>query len=172
MFGDDVNSKISLSYDVNEDEWSLKKLNESNVCKFYQCSAAIALSALEILITGGGSPPKKDARIYTLSKNEIITKQPMSESRNAHAITLCKGNVFVLGGFSGKQRLNSVEKYIVAEDKWVQAAPMKDKRHYLSACTINDEFIYAFGGFFGSTEQEINDTIEVFEVEKNNWFVH
>jgi hypothetical protein len=49
---------------------------------------------------------------------------------------------------------------------------MKDKRHYLSACTINDEFIYAFGGFFGSTEQEINDTIEVFEVEKNNWYVH
>jgi tRNA U34 5-methylaminomethyl-2-thiouridine-forming methyltransferase MnmC len=49
---------------------------------------------------------------------------------------------------------------------------MKDKRHYLSACSINDEFIYAFGGFFGSTEQEINDTIEVFEVEKNNWLVH
>jgi galactokinase/mevalonate kinase-like predicted kinase len=60
----------------------------------------------------------------------------------------------------------------VAEVKWVYASPMKDKRHYLSACTINDEFIYAFGGFFGSTEQEINDTIEVFEVEKNNWFVH
>jgi len=54
-----------------------------------------------------------------LAKNEIVTKQSMSESRNAHAITLCKGNVFVLGGFSGKSRLNSVEKYIVAEDKWV-----------------------------------------------------
>jgi len=50
-------------------------------------------------------------------------------------------------------------------------AVMKDKRHYLSACTINDEFIYAFGGFFGSTEQEINDTIEVYEVEKNTWSV-
>ena len=48
---------------------------------------------------------------------------------------------------------------------------MKDKRHYLSACTINDEFIYAFGGFFGSTEQEINDTIEVYDVEKNSWLV-
>lgn len=48
---------------------------------------------------------------------------------------------------------------------------MKDKRHYLSACSINDEFIYAFGGFFGSTEQEINDTIEVYEVEKNIWTV-
>lgn len=50
-------------------------------------------------------------------------------------------------------------------------AVMKDKRHYLSACTINDEFVYAFGGFFGSTEQEINDTIEVYEVEKNTWVV-
>lgn len=46
---------------------------------------------------------------------------------------------------------------------------MKDKRHYLSACSINDEFIYAFGGFFGSTESEINDSIEVYEVEKNIW---
>lgn len=49
--------------------------------------------------------------------------------------------------------------------------PMKDKRHYLSACTLGDEFIYAFGGFFGSTEQEINDTIEMYEAEKNIWSV-
>jgi hypothetical protein len=102
LFGDDINSKTSLSYDVNEDEWSLKKLNESNIIKFYQNSAAIALSQIEILITGGGNPPKKDARVYHLEKNEIITKQQMSESRNAHAITICKGNVYVLGGFNGK----------------------------------------------------------------------
>jgi hypothetical protein len=49
---------------VNEDEWTLKKLPETSQHKFYQCSAAIALSPVEILITGGGSPPKKDARIY------------------------------------------------------------------------------------------------------------
>lgn len=92
-----------MSYDINEDEWSLKKLKESNIIiKFYQCSAAIALSQIEILITGGGTPPKKDARVYHLEKNEIITKQQMSESRNAHAITICKGNVYVLGGFNGK----------------------------------------------------------------------
>jgi hypothetical protein len=29
LFGDDVNSKISLCYDVNEDEWSVKKLNDT-----------------------------------------------------------------------------------------------------------------------------------------------
>lgn len=95
----------------------------------------------------------------------------MNECRNAHAIALCKGNAYVLGGFSGKQRLNTVEKYNVKEDKWQQMAQMKDKRHYLSACTLNDEYIYAFGGFFGSTEQEINDTIEMYEVERNQWSV-
>lgn len=61
--------------------------------------------------------------------------------------------------------------YLVKEDKWVQMAPMKDKRHYLSACTVNDEFVYAFGGFFGSTEQEINDSIEVYDIDKNNWSI-
>jgi hypothetical protein len=54
------------------------------------------------LITGGGSPPKKDARIYLTQKNEILNKAQMTESRNAHAITICKGAVYVLGGFSGK----------------------------------------------------------------------
>ena len=171
LFGDDVNQKVSLCYDANEDEWSQKKLNDNQSHKFYQCSAAIALNSGEILITGGGSPPKKDARLYYTAKNEMCNKAPMTESRNAHAITICKGNVYVLGGFSGKQRLCSVEKYMVTEDKWAQMPAMKDKRHYLSACTINDECIYAFGGFFGSTEQEINDSIEMFDVEKNIWQV-
>ena len=112
----------------------------------------MALGPNDILITGGGSPPKKDARLYFTLKNELINKCPMNEPRNAHAITMAKGHVFVLGGFSGKQRLNSVEKYNVKEDKWTPMCAMKDKRHYLSACTINDEYIYAFGGFFGSTE--------------------
>ena len=62
-----------------------------------------------------------------------------------------------------------MERYDIREDQWTQVAPMKDKRHYLSACAINNEYIYAFGGFFGSTEQEINDSIEVYEVQKNLW---
>lgn len=78
------------------------------------------MSPVEILITGGGTPPKKDSRIYLTQKNDIIARASMNESRNAHAITLAgKGNVFVLGGFSGRSRLNSVEKYITKEDKWV-----------------------------------------------------
>jgi len=74
LFGDDVNCKVSISYDLNEDEWSMKKLPDASCHKFYQCSASIALSPVEILITGGGSPPKKDTRIYLTQKNELITR--------------------------------------------------------------------------------------------------
>jgi len=42
----------------------------------------------------------------------------MNECRNAHAITLSKGCAFVIGGFSGKVRLNSVERYTIKEDQW------------------------------------------------------
>lgn len=35
LFGDDVNSKISLCYDINEDEWTMKKLNDQGNTKFY-----------------------------------------------------------------------------------------------------------------------------------------
>jgi len=44
---------------------------------------------------------------------------------------------------------------------------MNQKRHYLSACCLNEEAIYAFGGFYGHTEQEINDTIEKYEIDKD-----
>ena len=35
LFGDDINSKVSLCYDTNEDEWSLKKLADSTAHKFF-----------------------------------------------------------------------------------------------------------------------------------------
>jgi hypothetical protein len=87
---------------VNEDEWTIKKLPDDTSQKFKQCSTSVALSPTEILITGGGPTPTKDARIYLTKKNDFLMKAPMNESRNAHAMTFCMGSVFVLGGFSGK----------------------------------------------------------------------
>ena len=35
LFGDDINAKVNLCYDVSEDEWSIKKLPDTSVHKFY-----------------------------------------------------------------------------------------------------------------------------------------
>jgi hypothetical protein len=96
-----------------KDDWEMKKLNEGAGIqeKFYNCSAAIALNRDRVMITGGGSPPSSSARIFTLSTQELHKDSKMLSPRNAHAITMCESSVYVLGGFSGKERLNTVEKY-------------------------------------------------------------
>ena len=48
------------------------------------------------------------------------------DTKFGHWVTKCgnfycyaeTGNVYVLGGFSGKQRLNTVERYNIKEDRW------------------------------------------------------
>jgi hypothetical protein len=65
IFGDDINYKVNLCYNVNYYEWTFKKLPDNTNYKFYQCSASIASSSKKILITGRGFPPKKDGR-FTL----------------------------------------------------------------------------------------------------------
>ncbi len=83
----------------------------------------------------------------------------MITPRNAHAIAKCQGRVYVLGGFSGKERLKSVERYSEITNTWTSMAPMKHRRHYLAACAL-EPCIYVFGGFFGGSDAEINESIE------------
>ncbi len=165
-----------MSYDVPSDEWDLQRLqDEHSNEKFYNCSAAIAIDNDRILITGGGSPPQALAWILTVSTTTLVRDSKMLSPRNAHAITRCASRVYVLGGFSGKERLNTVEMYVQADEgsswnsTWVKRAPMKHRRHYLAACTVAESLIYVFGGFFGGSDSEINESIERYCPHENAW---
>ena len=46
---------------------------------------------------------------------------------------------------------------------------MKHRRHYLAACTVADSYIYVFGGFFGGSDSEINESIERYCPQENAW---
>lgn len=93
----------------------------------------------------------------------------MMTPRNAHTITKSQGRIYVLGGFSGKERLNTVERYNELTHTWEPMASMKHRRHYLAACTLNDEDIYVFGGFFGGSDAEINESIERYQPGEDSW---
>ena len=56
---------------------------------FHQCCAAIAISHCEIFLTGGGSPPKNETKVYKISMNECFSRSSMNDNRSAHAITIC-----------------------------------------------------------------------------------
>lgn len=51
----------------------------------------------------------------------------MLTARNAHAVVNCGGNIYVIGGFSGKERLNTVEKYNEDQKTWKNVSSMKHK---------------------------------------------
>ena len=60
----------------------------------------------------------------------------MLTARNAHAVVNCGGTIYVIGGFSGKEWLNTVEKYNDEQKTWKNVASMKHKWHYLAACAF------------------------------------
>jgi hypothetical protein len=49
----------------------------------------------------------------------------MLTARNAHAIVKCEESFYVLGGYSGKDRLNTVERYYEDQKQWKNVSPMK-----------------------------------------------
>ena len=60
------------------------------------------------------------------------------------------GLVYVVGGFNGSQRENTVVVYDVVKDQWTDACSMNAKRSTLGVAILQ-EYIYAVGGFDGTS---------------------
>ena len=75
-----------------------------------------------------------------------------------------KQKVFILGGYDGKNRLNSVESYSWPENSWTSEPAMNEKRSSASAF-VHDREIYISGGWNGT---EVLDGIESLNVDKKN----
>lgn len=56
-------------------------------------------------------------------------------------------SVIAIGGNNGKVDLNSVERYIVKDNYWIELQPMQIKRNGASCCIFDrDRKIFVFGG--------------------------
>ena len=74
--------------------------------------------------------------------------------------------IYCMGGKNSEggkmQCLSSAEKYDIKENKWVEIAPMNEKKMNISACAFNQEIIYIFGGYNYSLGGALG-TIEYFD---------
>ena len=127
IFGDESFQRVVLHYDILKDNWEQQKLADQPgmMEKFYNCSASIAIDSKQILVTGGGSPPQASVRLFDVEEFVLKKDSKMICPRNAHAIAKCQGTIYVMGGFSGKERLNTVEKYNLVDKTWDHATSMK-----------------------------------------------
>jgi len=90
----------------------------------------------------------------------------MSEGKRAlYAIALPDG-IYILGGYNGKEYLNTVERFDPVTKKWTTLKPMNTSRGTFAAVVSpNFNYIYVIGGFNG---QPLNH-VERFDVMNNTW---
>lgn len=100
----------------------------------------------------------------TTGKWELIA--PMKEGRRALAAVALPDGIYAIGGYNGKEYINSVEKYDFFTNEWTLIKPMSTPRCTLSAVASSDcQYIYVIGGFNGSSL----NTVERYNVHDEVW---
>lgn len=72
-----------------------------------------------------------------------------------------KNRIYIVGGFSGHECLNSVEYYDVDIDEWIMIPTMNTRRSGVNCAILND-FLYVVGGFNGTNRMNSGEKIEVY----------
>lgn len=79
------------------------------------------------------------------------------------------GKIYALGGYNGRSRMSSGERYEPQRNQWEMIPSMHRQRSDASAAALQDK-IYIVGGFNG---REVLNSAEVFDVETNQWsYIH
>ncbi|XP_072170995.1 kelch-like protein 8 [Diadema setosum] len=95
---------------------------------------------------GASGDPFKSSECYDLRNNRWIPVTEMSTKRRHVGVTATsEGHIFAVGGFDGREHLNSVEKFEPHANKWVHLPSMKRPRRGLGVTQLGSP-IYAIGG--------------------------
>ncbi len=90
---------------------------------------------------------------------------PMPTARGAFGVATVNGKIYAVGGTSGGNPLNTVEKYDPQADRWTTGASMPTARSGFAIAVYKNK-IYVFGGTVGSGYIGNN---EVYDPASNTW---
>ena len=90
----------------------------------------------------------------------------LGQARALHAMAVLGGQVYVLGGDIGKNRLSSVERYDVKEDRWEAVAAMSTARGGCAAAVLGGR-LYVMGG--DDNEDNVLSSVERYDAEEDRW---
>lgn len=96
-----------------------------------------------------------------------LSLAPLQTARQEVAVAAANGRVYVFGGISGSEVLDSVEEYDPVADRWRFVAPLPEPLHHTAAAAVGDS-IYIVGGYhtlaFDPTER-----VYRYDVLTNSW---
>ncbi len=135
-------------------------------------SASGALLNQSVYVCGGKAgydtePVRSCERLTSTHSMEIW---PMNEKRQAFAMVAFRGNLYVFGGFDGKNALSSVEHYDPSRNLWTKVAPMSTARGGPAASVLGER-IYVCGGQILDQDglPTIFQSCERYEPAQNQW---
>lgn len=121
-----------------------------------------------LLAFGGwsGSDPTNGIEAYDVRTDLWINVTNNLEPACAyHGTAVLNGYVYCVGGFDRLEYFNSVRRFDLSRRTWHEAAPMYNRRCYVSVTLLNG-CIYAMGGYNGQTRL---NTAELYRPENNQW---
>ncbi|KAJ8389552.1 hypothetical protein AAFF_G00117890 [Aldrovandia affinis] len=119
----------------------------------------------EVYITGG-KETQHEAWKYNASLNKWIQIEYLITGRWRHKMAILRGKVYVLGGFDGTHRHNSVEAYDPFHNCWSGAAPLELNVSSFAAASCNQR-LYVIGG--GPNGKLATDKTQCFDPSTNKW---
>ncbi|XP_051984971.1 kelch-like protein 6 isoform X1 [Xyrauchen texanus] len=119
----------------------------------------------EVFISGG-KETLHDVWKYNASLNKWIQIEYLNTGRWRHKMAVVGGKVYVLGGFDGIQRVNSVEAYDPFHNCWTEAAPLMQSVSSFSAASY-DKCIFVIGG--GPNGKLATNSMQCFDSTSNTW---
>ncbi|CAF1122481.1 unnamed protein product [Adineta steineri] len=131
-------------YNPERDEW--KKL----CCLPYAISkhAIVASGASTLYLCGGDFPngrPSSEVWKYDQKVDTWYQLSDMLTPRSELGLALIDGYIYACGGSNGDVRLNSIERYSIADNKWTLIASMQVGMTSPACCALNG-YLYITGG--------------------------
>jgi len=72
--------------------------------------------------------------------------------------------IYVFGGLDGIDEMDCCEKYSIKNDEWTPISNMLKKKYLVSACLLNNEFIYVIGGYDGFIDDTYLNDIDKYDI--------
>lgn len=157
-------------YDINTDEWQslAEKPNPVSGIEAVLVRGSIYVPAGRMQ-DGSFS---NYLETYNIADNSWGTKASLPKKLSNYALTSYEGQIFLFGGWDGKNVLDSVYRYDPSLDKWFEGESMPTPRMNASASVLNGQILVV-----GGTDNEnILSTSELFSPgyginDKGQWEV-
>ncbi|KAH6944458.1 hypothetical protein HPB50_003282 [Hyalomma asiaticum] len=88
-----------------------------------------------------------------------------NSNRQAENRACARGHIYAMGGFDGRRRTNTVERYEIKKNQWYRVSDMNDVRSDASAAAVCGR-IYIAGGYTGLI---VLDTVECYDPSTDVW---